>query len=457
MRLVVVPPLIDPTITPVVADDDRLVDLNELFLRRVLAPEALDALARRVPEADAVFVRAAAAVLDRAGRPDEATLRALGLVLRVVSRTDPALRLAGDDVELVEGSTESSAHVVAAAARTRLFDQETAVAAGLDGPVHLVVETDQQLPAAVAVVAVVGASNVVLCGRFARAHRAALGRVAALAGVRFADWSPRWRLGAAWSPEPVRWARHADEVVPGDRWAGWLTPADLGAVPGAAWSDCVGLTVAATRCDGDLLVGADGTAAAAPFPAPAVELLVGVPGIGVDEVTATAARLADEGRLAGIGPFRLPAGAPSHRLGHPVEIDRSPAHDLPRWTHVVGGPAGDGIDLAALVERFGARVPLYPGRFGACCLRAGTRPPWEPAAVVVDSTLVNLRTGRAFGLHPRLAPLVRRLAEGERGALDPLPEARRTTLTDQLERAGVLTPARPSPGTPLPAAPRGES
>lgn len=440
MRTVVVPPLFDLTLRPVVEAGDRLVDLNTHFVERLTAPEEVRALASRVPAEEALFVSAAASVLRRP--PSFGWLRAAGLALRCAAAGDPGLRLAGDDVELVGGSTESSAEVLAAARATRLFDREAELAAAIGEEIHLVVETDQQLPAAVRIVDAVGARNVVLCGRFAEEHRVVLSEV--LPGVRTGSGAPRWRLADAWAAGDVRFVKRPADWTPGDAWIGWLAPRDVLALPAEAWSTCAGLTVTAARVRGDELVdvhgdtvdlgdflGADGV----PERAPAIELLVGAPGVGTAETRETAFRLQETGRLAGLSPFRLPAGAAPSWAGTPLDLIGTPGHDLPRWSRFAVPPAGP----AELNAELSGRADLYPGRFAACCLpRASHEGDWDPSAAVVDSSVVNLRTGRAFRVHPKLAPVLERLSDGDASALTRLPEAGRVKLADQLVRTGAL-------------------
>lgn len=434
MRLVVVPPLFDLTLTPVIEADDRLIDLNAHFVHRLTTPEALRRLEERVPEQDAVFVRAAGSVLERA-RTGFGALRATGLALRFAAEDDPALRLAGDDVELVDGSTESSAQVVAAAAATRLFDPEVELAGTAGQEIHLVLETDQQLPAVVRIVAAVGARNVVLCGRFAAEHRAALSYVEALRGVRFDEWAPRWRLADGWARRPVTWVKRSHDWTPGGEWAGWLAPRDVLALPGEAWATCLGLTVTAARVRGTEVVDVHGETVDLRDFSPSIELLVGAPGVSAEETRETALRLVSEGRLAGLSPFRLPAGAPPVWAGTELDLVESAGHDLPRWTRFAGRTA----ELAELNAELASRTDLYPGRFAGCCLSREDEPgDWDPSAAVVDSSVVNLRTGRAFRVHPKLAPVLERLANGDENALTRLPEAGRVKLADQLVRTGAL-------------------
>lgn len=232
------PSLFDPSLEPELGPDDELIDVNAHFVARLAGTGAVAALAEDYdlgrrggadPAEDrtrALFARAAAQVTARGGHA-AGRLRAMGMALRLAGEADPALRLAADDVELVDGTTECGADVALAAQRTELLGPEArwTRAAAPDGRVHLVIETDQQLPAAAVLLKALGPARVVLCGRFATAHREALRALAPFsAAAGFDDWAPAWRLGKEWSGDgtPVRWVRRAADWpagAPGR--AGW--------------------------------------------------------------------------------------------------------------------------------------------------------------------------------------------------------------------------------------------
>ncbi|ABP55484.1 hypothetical protein [Salinispora tropica] len=483
-RRVVLPPLFDLSLEPVLGPGDELFDGNAEFLARLTAPMGLRALAAASAPAGsgvaateaatkALFAEAAATIMDR-GRHDWGRLRAMGLALRLSAEADPAIRLAVDDVELVGGTTESGADVVSAAARTALFapeaDRAHAWASG--SRVHLLVETDQQLPAAAGMAVALGPHRVTLCGRFAAAHQKALRALAPFTAAEFEDWTPSWRLRREWAPEgeDIRWVRDAHQWYPGRPWAGWLAPEQAVLLPARAWRECRGVALTVARfsswsavtgvsgVDTDLetvrrLVGDDRLA---------VELLVGAPGLDAD-VTTTAARRLRSGpgpRLAGLSPFRLTSLRGSRGSttwgGVPLTRQDSPQHDLPRWDRFHGPASLDDADrqriTSTLTAEFGAETELYPGRLACCALAPGFQPPamWEPSAAVVEvsgagpdgrgpgSFVVNLRTGSAFRLHPRLTPVVRRLANGDAAVWQHLSDTVRTKLSGQLVRAGAI-------------------
>ncbi|MEV7939936.1 hypothetical protein AB0O82_27850 [Kitasatospora sp. NPDC088264] len=488
----VLPPLFDPSLEPELGPDDELIDVNAHFVARLAGTGALAALAddyalgRRGgsdPAEDrtrALFARAAArvtALVTARGSHGAGRLRAMGMALRLAGEADPALRLAADDVELVDGTTECGADVVLAAQRTELLGPEArwTRAAAPDGRVHLVIETDQQLPAAAVLLEALGPGRVVLCGRFATAHREALRALAPFsAAAGFDDWAPAWRLGKEWSGDdtPVRWVRRAADWQAGAPWAGWLTPDEAAALPAGAWRECRGaaLTVARLASWAEV-TGADGSrtdlravldaADAVDGALLRVELLVGAPGVGAEE-TGAAARSLLSGpgpRLAGLSPFRLPTAgggaAPQAWDGVPLIRHPAPGHDLPRWDRFSGpgtlDEAARAAAIGALNAELGAVADLFPGRFACCVLAApdGTAV-WEPSAAVVagegpgpdgqgpGSFVVNLRTGSAFRLHPKLTPVVERLSSGDTAVLDRISDGARRKLTDRLVQAGVM-------------------
>ncbi|MFE7528114.1 hypothetical protein ACFU7Y_20705 [Kitasatospora sp. NPDC057542] len=480
----VLPPLFDPSLEPDLGPDDELIDVNAYFIARLTGTGALAGLAddyalgRRggtdpaENRAKALFARAAARVTARGGHA-AGRLRAMGMALRLAGEADPALRLAADDVELVGGTTECGADVVPAAERTELLGPEArwTRAAAPDGRVHLVIETDQQLPAAVVLLKALGPERVVLCGRFATAHREALRALAPFSAAGFDDWAPAWRLGKEWSGDgaPVRWVRRAAEWQAGAPWAGWLAPDEAAALPAEAWRECRGaaLTVA-RRASWAEVTGADGRRTdlrlvldAADGALLRVELLVGAPGVSAEETGTTARRLLSGPgpRLAGLSPFRLPAirggAAPRAWDGVPLIRHTTPGHDLPRWDRFTAPGTLDETEriaaIGALNAELGAVADLFPGRFACCVLAApdGT-PVWEPSAAVVagegpgpdgrgpGSFVVNLRTGSAFRLHPKLTPVVERLSSGDTAVLNRIGDEVRRKLTDRLVQAGVM-------------------
>ncbi|HEX4811221.1 MAG TPA: hypothetical protein VFV66_00515 [Nonomuraea sp.] len=304
MDLLVVPPLTDFTTEVVPPAGMEPLDLNAHLVRRLADPARLRAAVGRhaVGPLTALFGLAAAAILERRAY-DDAHLRAVGTALGLAG--DPAVRLAIDGLELVEGSRQSSRDLLAAARRCELFRPEVELARqAADGRhTHVVVDVADQLPGAFALVEALGPGRVTLCGRFAAEHAAALGRVPELAGVRWGSWSPERVIRPHWcarrrhgdhapglgdhasgpddqassrgrsgssagervtasgrqvfrSGERVRraggWVRWVTGAgLPPERgpWAGWLDAERVAAFPREALARCAGLTLVVTRAD----------------------------------------------------------------------------------------------------------------------------------------------------------------------------------------------------------------
>ncbi|MGW2022457.1 hypothetical protein [Streptomyces decoyicus] len=521
-ELLIVPPLTDFTTSVVAPQGAELLDLGAHFVQRIAEPARLEETAARLDnrEADrpqalhALFAAAAAAVLRRhgPGMHHRARLRATGMALRLVSDTDPALALSLDDLELRDGTTESGAAVTAAIAHTKLFTPETELArqcAGERRAVRIVVDGDQQLPAAIGLVHALGVHRTTLCGRFAAQHEPALRDLAATRDVRIADWRPDRIVRPEWagtaspggagrsdrtvSPEAagrpgrtVRWVTEPREATPDGPWTGWLDAADTAAVPAAAWRTCEGLTLTLARLDSwEAATGVYGTRAdlsavldrlREEVPV-AFELLVGAPGVDTTTLYAAMHRVLGNGAgpraagprpvLAGLRPFRLPRAAGPDWDGVPVRAAVRPDHDLARWAEFTAPgthtPQERLDTIHALLADLARNTDFFPGRLAGAVTTArqgardavpaglsGGYPLWDSSAQVVRAAeadvdghgpgtfVAHLRTGAAFRLHPRLAPVVSALADGRDEQLARLPEATRTKLLDQLARAGAL-------------------
>ena len=160
MRLVVVPPVTDPTLTVMAGPDERLLDLNRRFAVRAANPAVLRATAAALdtagnagrPEASGCLLASAAADAFAEPASPATRLRALGAAIRAVSALDAGVSAAIDDIELRAGSTQSGADAVLAAGRSTLFDPELSLVPAT-GEVHVVLDSDQQLPAALRLIA----------------------------------------------------------------------------------------------------------------------------------------------------------------------------------------------------------------------------------------------------------------------------------------------------------------
>ncbi len=403
MELLVVPPFTDFTTEFLPPPGAELLDLGARLVERLARPAHLRAAAERHSDGPhaALARRAAAAVLERETY-DDTRLRAVGTALRLAD--DPAVRLGLDDLELAEGSTQSSRDVLGAADRCELFrpEIELAVATARGRRVHVAVDGDRQLPAAFALVKALGAERVTLCGRLVAEQVAALRRVPALAGAGWLSWSPervirpRWCAGHA---APVRWVTGHDQPPASGPWAGRLDAARAAAFPPDVLARCLGLTITVTRID--FLAAATGLngltvnlrrllAAVPPRTPVACELAVGAPGIAAGAVVESLELLADRPggvRVAGVRPYRM--GIRTVWAGHSVRFPPRAGDDLARWVEFDAPETMRSWEVTSTIAAWLGRLPgLPPGRLAACTV-AGDPPPaqtWEPCPEPITTT-----------------------------------------------------------------------
>ncbi len=467
MRLVVVPPVADPTVTVVTGEDEWLLDLNRRFALRAADPAVLRVTGAALDTpggldaGHCLLARAAADVF--AGPADRATrLRALGASIRAISALDPGISVSIDDIELRTGSTQRGADAALAADRCTLFDPELS-AAPTAGDVHVVLDSDQQLPAALRLLgrlrlgSAVTGSAITVGGRFVAAHREALSRLPALAGVRL-DTRRRPRvIETCWSPREeagLRWCGEGDQRPGADHWAGWLDATAFGELTASELERCVGLVVSVCGSadpDGpEAELRAALTALAVRIPA-AVEIVVGAPGGD----TSPAAWWAQPGCSVGVAGFR------PYRPGLSEGAAAPPGHDLARWA--APATAATLAEAAELLARHAPRRNLFPGRVAGALFAAEHRPHvwgehfWDPAVRLVHTEhaapddgapgdfLVNLRSGALTRVRPPLAGLLTRIRLGgsqAQRAVGALPTGRRERLLAGLVAAGAVSTAK---------------
>ncbi|MFD7368776.1 hypothetical protein ACFV4I_21150 [Nocardiopsis alba] len=480
MSLVVVPPLTDPTLVRPRPEGADLLDLNASFLRRAVTADRLLALAEEDDRAEAtpdqalgvLFARASARILEL-GTRDDARLRALGYGLR--SGGDDVLTLALDDLEIRGGTTQRLSDVLAAARRTRLWEEEAAElarAAGLGERVEIVVDTDQQLPAAVALLRG-RPEGTVLSGEHANAHRAVLERaldVPVVPGERL-----RERTVARSGGDGPLWVTRAEHWRSGREWVGWCGGGELDRMPKEALDLCRGLVLTVAEADRDGTVtdswGRRGSAAPLVSPLPAdvpvrADLVVGAPGVSGRAALGTARLLAEGvlGRpvsLAGARPFRL---APYSEW--PRVEDLEPRGDLPVWFEFTAPGTLTPRERDAVVAEILASPELtrdlLPGRVAGAVLAPTGAPGepdgpvrgrdllWDPSAQVVTvhraacddrgpgHFIADLRTGRVRRLPAPLLDVLSACARGETAALDRLPAKAFRRVTEPLLAARIL-------------------
>ncbi len=470
MRLVVVPPVTDPTLTVTAGADERLLDLNRRFAMRAADPAVLRASAAALDAAGnaggpgAASCLLASAAADAFAEPagPATRLRALGAAIRAISALDPGVSAAIDDIELRAGSTQSSADAALAAGRCTLFDPELSLVPAT-GEVHVVLDSDQQLPAALRLIARLSSApgrpgrTLTLGGRFVATHQQALSRLPVLAGVRL---EPRIRpclIDPAWSPgrqAGLGWRGPEDGPPDAGRWAGWLDAATFADMTAPELERCAGLVVSirGSADPGGPEAGTRAalTALAARIPV-AVEVIAGAPR-GDTSPGAWWARPGSPVRVAGFRPYRPPLAA---RAAAPA------GHDLARWA--APATAATMAEVAGLIARHAPRGDLFPGRVAGALFAAEHRPRiwgehyWDPAVRLVRTSsaapdhdgpgdfLVSLRSGTLTRVRPALAALLTRIRQGgpsaER-AIGTLPAPRRERLLASLVAAGAVSGGR---------------
>jgi hypothetical protein len=493
MRLVVVPPVSDPTLTWVARPGERLLDLNQRFASRAADPAVLTATATALDVPGPVtgaetsaagaltgsmrclLARAAADALTGPAGP-ATRLQALAAAIRVISAGDRGLAAAIDDVELRAGSTQSSGDVALAAARCTLFDPELS-SVPATAALQVVIDTDQQLPAALRLLGWLRAGQprrdpgssptalaITASGRFAVRHWAALSPLPALAGVRL-DTRPRPRVvSAAWAPggqKDLRWCDDPAGLPGSGHWAGWLDAAAAGGLTAAELKRCDGLVVSVTGAaaptgpEARARVALIALAGRVPV---AVEIVTGAPGgdTGPGAWWALAGSPAAGSRYSPLNGIRL-AGFRPYRPPLAAGAAPPPGQDLARWA----APASPAAlaEVSALLARHAAGGALFPGRVAGALYATEDRPQvcgdhyWDPAVRLVRTTcaapdgggpgdfLVSLRSGAITRVRPALAALLAHLREGgppARRAVGALPGARRERLLTGLIAAGAI-------------------
>ncbi|MER5784672.1 hypothetical protein ABT104_23565 [Streptomyces mobaraensis] len=472
--ILIVPPGADPTLRLAeVPDGATVVDVGRRFVAELTRQAARGALRTRSrAPGDRLMATAGTRALGDASRPRLHRLRGLGAVLGALHEPGHGVRLRLDDLEPAAGSLESTADVLRAASAPAPYDGALAGACA-DVPrgavVRLVVEREQQVPAAVALARALlpRARRLELTGRWATAHAPALGHLPPFADARLTP-APRglaWELADPFGPAPddgLRWRERAADPLPSGPWAGRVGLRELvgGVVPDAAGPTAgtaarpdrhprlavIGVCAAADRAVGrggtvlswDRLASAVGAARDRGTTVVA-ELWLGAPGIPPEAAEEALARL--EGavdRVIGLRHFDWPADwAEPFWASAPVTLgDAGP--DLARRRPVLdpAPPSAERLTaLAAALARPLARAGrLAPGRVaGAYLPPPGPHPDsvrgLDPDVVVgrrsarADRALaVNLRTGACSYVSLRVADAIDRYRDGYtlREALRPL-------------------------------------
>jgi hypothetical protein len=480
MNLVVIPPHGDVTLAADVAPGWDRLDAGRAFAERVADVDEVTRLldAPRAEPLDAelrLLGRAAADVLARRP-PHDARLAALGAALRAGSGPPSGVRLRLDDLELAEGTTESSDDVVRASLRPAPYDQEVSRAADVARRatrVCLLVERDQQLPAALSLARALQPRAVEVAGSFADENWDVLRRVDALTAATLVPTPVRgWRVGVPWEPATTgpAWRERPSDPVPQGPWGGRVRLADVADAARLTSARCRLAILGVAGAGPDAMFDEDGSsvrvsdlaAGAAALREDGVALVaecwIGAPGQGRGSVRAAIEHLENE-RLAdvtaGFRMFGWPVGRSSATWGG-LRVETSeplPGHDLARTRAFRCPGTLSGPEASELMQELGPRLvalggPL-PGRVAAAYTTArdgdgggGAGAEVEPACAVIPAPdapatwyAANLRTGVVVKLDPRIAKALVALArDGDSGLPQPVQER----LFPALAAKGIL-------------------
>lgn len=487
MRLLIVPPHADFTLSWRAEEGWEVLDLARAFVERLVQPEGLRAEAvRAVGEGEAGARRAlllhAAACLFERSSVARTRLRALGAALSGGSAPDHAVRLQLDDLELTHGTTERSVDALAASEGALPFEPELATALqkceGAEG-VRVWLERDQQLPAALALAARIPRGvPLEVSGPFAQVHWQVLSRLAPFERVRWVEVTAQPMLsglpGSALDPE-LSWGERAEA----GSWCGPVSFKSLAAPATLLRTGCRGALVRFSALSSTQAQAETGGVLPMETLRSSCEALhevgvpvigewwVGAPGQSEADLEQTAARLEEAApfsALAGVRQFHWAreralaswSGAPVRWLPFPEDRDlqRSRPFEADGTLSHAALPAR----IEALALRLLRRFRLAPGRLAQAIFSVEAPlvsgpPSLDPDCAVVELPValsgaagpafyaVNLRSGGTVQLDARLAPSLLALAgrrTGEGNPFERWPAAQREKLVAALTAKGVL-------------------
>jgi len=496
VSLLLVPPHGDFTLSPAPTPGVEVLDPGRDFIQRALTPTALAEAASRLERSLSqvsehgpfrlLQVRAAIQ-LGAEGCGAARWLRAVAAALPGLSALS-SVRLAIDDIQLANGTTERSRDALAAAERMDApYQPELEAAADRcrrEETVRLRLEVDQQLPAILFLARALDGKPFELVGRFARAHREALSRIPALKTGRFVDGPQPLPLivGAPGFPveAPLHWREvDAEEVSGAAAWAGRVSWAELRAPERLANSGCRLALLPFAALGADVL-GADGSSQPLAEVRQAIDTLrargvrvlgewwIGAPGVGAEALARSAEQLEQASPFDGVASFRhflWPAarstprwGSVDVQLGEP-DADRDLARTRPFSAPGTLSTPERLAQIDQLMGRMMKRAPLVPGRVAqayvvqdAAPAPRGNRLQLDPDCAVVPLPLtlegeptpttyaLNLRTGTVAKLAPPLvAPVCAlRSAALPGDVFGKLPEAHRAVLVKALVDKSIL-------------------
>lgn len=492
MKYIVIPPHNDPTLRYEAPSGWQMYDLMQMFVERVTR-SSVQALRERYRQERALLdpdsrnhlllLLAGQQLLAEADHFHQ-WLRALGASMSGLSLPPSAVQLWLDDLELVEGSTESSEDVLRASQGDAPYmpEQERASVELANAEiVRLYIFSDKQLPSAIWLAhALTGHCAVEMAGPFVEQHAQALQRLPVLKSVRFLLSSARLRARLAQTfphlPERLWWN---PGETPLETWGGYISLQKL-LEPEALLNTGIKVAVVTFTALGQTVLDESGRAfpladlcrgakrlADAQVPVVA-EWVIGAPGIGEEQLARSVEVLSSPlffAWLAGLRRFHWPRNQQRATWsGQPVvlkeiesrrDLARSQPFDAP------GTIAPERLPLVIqdLTRVLTQHAPFSPGRVaGAYCVH-----PPEFANVVDDNQIsldvdcvlvnlpqeaqqpdkcfaVNLRLHTITALDHRLAARLTSLRHGTRPsiALSILPPGQREAVVSRLCQSGIL-------------------
>ena len=503
MKLYLIPPHGDFSITVPNYDGWQVVDLGRQFVEAVLDKERLEALAKKMEAErqaddplDALLqLKAAAALMDR---PTDfhGRLRVLGAALSGLTAEPAPINLRLDDLELHKGTTESSADLLASIA-----SEEPVFQAQLEAvletcnqadQVRIRLNRDQQLPALfILAQRLVDHPRLEVAGRFSRIHQKTLSQMPLMKNVRFVDddgptpWILAGLPGTAADGSPIAWVHDdtGETTVPDGPWAG---SASLEAIADPTKLIASGCTMAvvgfcALTDSGISLEGKPVSMEALRAGYQKLkqagvrvvaEWWIGAPGIHTAQLDDTQAQLLQGPPffdwLAGLRWFSWVVQRPvSTWSGVPVTLgDPEANRDLARYRPFSAPDTLTGEQISQAMARYKqdlvAKAPMSPGRIAAAYLAVAPISDSETPGVALDSDCavfavhigdpaqpvwyaVNLRSGVVLKMDGRLAAPIQSL-HGTKPldeAFATLPAAQREAIKRALIKKTILREVSP--------------
>ena len=497
MKYIIIPPYSDPTLSYEAPPGWQVYDLMHAFVERILAeantfPTGYDMSLPTSPSQETlnrqILLLAGRQLLAQAGHLHR-WLRACGAIMSG-QPSSSTVHLRIDDLEIVNGTTESSTDVLLAADKEAPYTPELLCACtdlAQAETLRLLIDTDKQLPAAVWLAhAFAHHHNFEVSGHFALRYKSVLQRMPAFEHVRIVPmdkpYSQRVVSTLPGLSKQLWWSTYGE--VPKTRHAPWGGPVTLEALlePESLLESEIKVAVVTFTTLGETVLDEWGQ----PFSHAELyhsamrlreqgvrivaEWLIGAPTINTEHIQESLISLDKPcffDWLAGVRRFHWPVSRQQTRWGkHVVELAPLDAHrDLARTRSFSAANTLSQEHLPHILNELALalmqRAPLSPGRVaGAYCI-APPDPPsgapgtirLEPDCALVQLTYedhsqdkwfaVNLRLQKILAIDQRLARMLQPLDhfQAPAFALPTISEVQRSKVIASLRQHGVLVEA----------------